>query len=113
MDTSIVKERCEKLIQYCNKLDFPLFCSAEKKKEFLQQERTKIDTEIDNICISAGLDDCNPCHMRKDLWLQAEKAAREEFANLDEKHLMNGFYLQEIMHRYTELQLAWILSSKE
>ena len=113
MDTSIVKERCEKLIQYCNKLDFPLFFSAEKKKTFLQQERRKIDAEIDNICIQTGIDDFDLCCMRKALWLQAEKDASEEFADLDEKHLMNGFYLQEITHRYVELQRAWILSSKE
>ena len=44
-----------------------------------------------------------------DYWEQADTAARKQFGDLSERQMLNGFYLQEVMHRYAELITSAIL----
>lgn len=104
MDEDALKEACQDIIHRCDTLDFPIFCSKDKKMAILQMERQKIDRAFDTLTEQIGRDRLMQEQQRQDLWEQACVQARKEFRNLDEKHLLNGFYLQEVTHRYAELQ---------
>lgn len=109
MDKERLTDACQDIIHRCDTLDFPVFCSKEKKQAILQMERQKIDQSFDALNERIGRDKLMPEQQRQDLWEQACVQARKEFRNLDEKHLLNGFYLQEVTHRYAELQADVLL----
>lgn len=102
-------DACQDIIHRCDTLDFPIFCSKDKKQAILQRERQEVDRAFDALQKQIGRDQLIPEQQRQDLWEQACVQARKEFSNLDEKHLLNGFYLQEVTHRYAELQANVLL----
>lgn len=104
------QEACLRIVESCDKLDFPLFSTREKKLQILDQERARVDGLFDKILPKESAASPQWLQKRQDFWTQAVDKARKEFCNLDEKHLLNGFYLQEILHRYAELQMESILS---
>lgn len=113
MDMTTLQRTCQEIVRSCDTLDFPLFSSTPKKQAILQQQRERIDCALDALCAQVSL----PCsflqQQRETLWNQACTDAREKFRNLDEKHLLNGFYLQEVTHQYAELQTALFLARAE
>lgn len=106
MNNVTLKSACQSIIHRCDTLDFPLFSSKEKKLMILQRERESIDKAFDILLEQNGLQHFLSAQQRHQLWMQASEDARREFSNLDNKHLLNGFYLQEVTHRYAELQAA-------
>ena len=103
-EISWVKEKLEEIIDSARKLDFPAFSYLERKHILLQEERAKVDRQVDVVLEQAGLPrGAGTDDSRDALWRQADAEARAEFGSLPEKEMMNGFYLQEVIHRYAAL----------
>ena len=98
MDTEQKKQELRRIIKATETLDFPRFSSLERKREILRELRLKADAEL-----AAVLGD-RTTEEKELLWQKAEQAAKKQFGELSEKQLLNGFYLQELLHRYTELR---------
>lgn len=98
------------IIKGTEKLDFPMLASFEKRQKILVENRMNIDLLIDSVQSNRGTSADEIAAMRPALWEEADAAARAEFGDLSEKKMLNGFYLQEVMHRYAELQVAVLLS---
>lgn len=98
------------VIKGTEKLDFPMLASFEKRQKILVENRMNIDLLIDSIQSNKGISSVEIASMRPALWEEADAAARAEFGDLTEKKMLNGFYLQEVMHRYAELQVTALLS---
>lgn len=109
MDTYTIHTELRHIIYNTEKLDFPIFSSLEKKQQIVKTEREKIDAQIDHIINKTDIDFTAITQLRQNLWEEADSAARAEFGALSEKEMLNGFYLQEVMHRYAELQARAIL----
>lgn len=98
------------IIKGTEKLDFPMLATFEKRQKILVENRMNIDLLIDSTQSNWGASVEEIAAMRPALWEEADAAARAEFGDLSEKKMLNGFYLQEVMHRYAELQVAVLLS---
>lgn len=109
MDKATLEDSCALIIQRCEKLDFPLFSGIEKRKKILRLCAEQIDADFDIVLRDEGIFFPELSNLREKLWQQATADARKEFLNIDDKHLFNGFYLQEVTHRYAELQASAIL----
>ena len=83
-----------------------MFSSFERKKEILRETRANVDTQLEKVLTDAGISCNETIENRSELWTEADKEAQKEFGNLSEKEMLNGFYLQEVMHRYAELLIA-------
>ena len=109
MDKASLEHSCALIIRRCEKLNFPLFSNVEKRKTLLTQYAKQIDAAFDDILHNEKISLPELTEQRKRFWGQATTDARKEFSNIDDKHLFNGFYLQEVTHRYAELQADFIL----
>ena len=68
-----------------------------------QAEKRNIEAQIETRMTSHGLGAALNDINFADYWEQADTAARKQFGDLSERQMLNGFYLQEVMHRYAEL----------
>lgn len=100
----------QSIVKGTEKLDFPMLASFEKRQKIVIENRLKIDLLIDSLQSNKDVYVVEIAAMRPDLWEEADAAARSKFGDLSEKEMLNGFYLQEVMHRYAELQVAALLS---
>lgn len=92
------------------KLDFPWMSTFTSRQTILQAEKNKIDAQIEKLVVAYGFDDVLSNISCADLWKQADVTARKNFGNIAEKQMLNGFYLQEIMHQYAEIISESIIS---
>lgn len=104
------REALQKVINETEQLDFPMFASFEKRQKIVAEKRMNIDFVIDALQANEGLSVDELDDMRLVLWKEADRAARAEFGDLSEEKMLNGFYLQEVMHRYAEAQVAILLT---
>ncbi len=113
MDRLALESACRKIADHCDTLDFPFFASHERKQALLQKQKEEIDRAFDLLSQQTHRDGFMSTQQRNSLWAQASADARKEFRNLDEKQLINGFYLQEVTRRYAELQTAILLQDAQ
>lgn len=106
MDLERLHADLQKIVRDTEVLGFPIFSSFERKQEILRETRAHVDAQLEKVLADAGLSCNGMIENRSELWTKADKAARKEFGNLSEKEMLNSFYLQEVMHRYAELQIA-------
>ena len=107
--TEIEKE-LQQIIMATEKLDFPWMSTFTSRQTILQEEKNKIDAQIEKLVVAYGFDDVLSNINCADLWKQADVTARKKFGNIAEKQMLNGFYLQEIMHQYAEIISKAIIS---
>lgn len=111
MDTDCIIAKLDSIICRTETLDFPPFSSFEKRQMIVQSEREKIDASIEAVMAGAGIEYENIRESLVIFWNEADQSARLEFGNLSENAMLNGFYLQEVMHRYAELQVDAVLKT--
>lgn len=109
MDIHQIQTDLSRIIRDTEKLDFPIFSTFEKKQAIVENERKKIDAQIKRITEEIEIDFTDIGETQELFWEEADQAAKEAFGPLSEKEMLNGFYLQEVMHRYAELQANAIL----
>ena len=102
-DPIAIKKGLQQIVEATEKLDFPLMSTLKIRQTILQEEKSNFEAQIGRLVASYGFDDMLSDINCADLWAKADAAARTQFGNISEKQMLNGFYLQEVMHRYTEL----------
>ena len=107
--TEIEKE-LQQIIMATEKLDFPWMSTLKSRQAILQAEKSNVEARIEKLVASCGFDDMLSNINFADLWKQADVTARKKFGNIAEKQMLNGFYLQEIMHQYAEIISKSIIS---
>ena len=105
-----IKKGLQQIVEATEKLDFPLMSTLKIRQTILQEEKSNFEAQIGRLVASYGFDDMLSDINCADLWAKADAAARTQFGNISEKQMLNGFYLQEVMHRYTELISKAIIS---
>ena len=102
-DPTAIKKELQHIVKATEKLDFPWMSTLKSRQTILQAEKSEAETQIEKLLASCGFDDMLNSIDFDDLWEEADAAARTQFGDISEKQMLNGFYLQEVMHRYTEL----------
>ena len=102
-DPTAMKKGLQQIVKATEKLDFPWMSTWKSRQAILQAEKSKAEEQIGTLVASCGFADGLSSISCAALWEEADAAARTQFGNMPEKQLLNGFYLQEVMHRYTEL----------
>lgn len=105
----MMRDELYSILEETTKLDFPFLASGKKKAEILMKVKNEFDERIDKVLQGSGTD---LIVAREVLWAGAKKHSDEEFKSLKESQRLNGFYLQEIMHEYVELQLKKIIGEE-
>ncbi len=98
-----IKKGLQQIVEATEKLDFPWMSTLKSRQAILQAEKSNVEARIEKLVASCGFDDMLSNINFADLWEEADTSARTQFGNISEKQMLNGFYLQEVMHRYTEL----------
>lgn len=97
MKKGITKE-IEGTLQETTQFDFPFLAGTEEKKRILEQKRASVEQRL-----KAAAPEQFPCdNILEEMWKEAIGYADGQFAFLEEKSRLNGFYLQELMHCYAE-----------
>ncbi len=112
MDQKIVilQEKLQHIVDSTINLDFPWLTTFEEKQLILQCEKNKVETQIGKLLKSYGFEQVWNTIDFLSLWMQADMEARRQFGNLNEEQMLNGFYFQEVMHRYSELLIKAIMA---
>lgn len=86
------------IIEETTQYDFPLFATQDKKKAIIMDKKLYIEEKLKRI-----LPDTFPNEDTvKKMWEESIEYSDEQFESLSEKHKLNGFYLQELIHCYAE-----------
>lgn len=105
---NVLKREIKNLLEETTQFDFPFLASVEKKETILNENRTYIENELRTIA-----KDLYPSEdVIERVWEESVEYADGQFKTLPENKRLNGFYLQEIMHRYVEV-LAEIIFDRE
>ncbi|MDO4775461.1 MAG: hypothetical protein Q4A10_06575 [Aerococcaceae bacterium] len=99
----------EQLINETMGYDFPFMASENKKKEIISEKKLHIETEFRQILADSFPDQ----EILDRIWNEAVMHADESFSSLSPKLKLNGFYLQELMHCYSEKLGAVYVPNKE
>ena len=102
-DRSLLQKELQQIVRATEKLDFPWMSTLNDRQAILQAEKRNIEAQIETRMTSHGLGAALNDINFADYWEQADPAARKQFGDLSERQMLNGFYLQEVMHRYAEL----------
>ena len=82
-------------------MDFPFLAGEDKKKRIVEDKKIYIEDTIKE-----------KLELNK-LWNEALDYAGSKFDSLPVSKRLNGFYLQELMHRYVELLGNVVTENKE
>lgn len=86
------------IIEETTQYDFPFLVSQDKKKEIIVEKKLYIEEKLKGV-----LPDIFPNEDTVDkMWEESIEYSDEQFKSLSEKHKLNGFYLQELLHCYAE-----------
>lgn len=90
-------------------MDFPFLASEDKKKRIVEDKKIYIEDTI-----KEAFADMYPEKLELNkLWNEALDYAGNKFDSLPVSKRLNGFYLQELMHRYVELLGNVVTENKE
>lgn len=97
MKKKIIKE-IDSVLEETTQFDFPFLANQEKKKKIIEEKKSYIEERLKKIAPeSLPIEDT-----LKEIWDESVDYAADQFKSLSEKHRLNGFYLQELMHCYAE-----------
>lgn len=94
----IIKEEIDKLLMETARFDFPFFASAERKKAIISEKKLYIEKKMEVFAPQLFSDN----ERKEKIWEESVKYVEEQFKSLPRNKRLNGFYLQELMHYYTE-----------
>lgn len=86
------------IIEETTQYDFPFLASQDKKKAIITEKKLYIEEKIKRI-LPEGFQNED---ILKKMWEESVEYSDEQFESLSEKHKLNGFYLQELIHCYSE-----------
>lgn len=93
MKKDIAKEiNC--IIEEMTQYDFPFLASQEKKKAIITEKKLYIEEKLRRILPESFPNE----DILKKMWEEFVEYSDEQFESLSEKHRLNGFYLQELIH---------------
>lgn len=93
----IIKE-IDSVLEETTQFDFPFLANQEKKKAIIEEKKLYIEERLKKI----APENFPREDTLKEVWEESVEFATEQFKSLSEKHRLNGFYLQELMHCYAE-----------
>lgn len=97
MKKDIAKEiNC--IIEETTQYDFPFSASQDKKKTVITEKKLYIEEKLRRILPERFPNE----DILKKMWEESVEYSDEQFESLSEKHRLNGFYLQELIHCYSE-----------
>lgn len=86
------------IIEETTQYDFPFLASQDKRKTIIMDKKKNIEEKLKRL-----LPDSFPSEENVNkIWAESIEYSDEQFESLAEKHKLNGFYLQELMHCYAE-----------
>lgn len=94
----IIKAEIDKLLIETTRFDFPFFASIEKKKTIIAEKKLYIEKKMEVLAPQLLSDN----ERKEEIWKKSVEYAEEQFKSLPQNKRLNGFYLQELMHYYTE-----------
>ena len=86
------------IIEETTQYDFPFLASQEKKKAIITEKKLYIEEKLRRILPESFPNE----DILKKMWEESVEYSYEKFESLSEKHRLNGFYLQELIHCYAE-----------
>ena len=90
-------------------MDFPFLAGEDKKKSIIEDKKIYIENTIKTEFKEKYPRECE----LNNLWNEAVDYAGSKFDSLPVSKRLNGFYLQELMHRYVELLGNVVTENKE
>lgn len=93
-----VKTEIADILEETTKFDFPIFSNEEKKKTILLEKKSYIEEKLKLIAPGLFPDE----EKMTKIWKESVEYADGQFQSLPVLKRLNGFYLQELMHYYTE-----------
>lgn len=97
MENDIEKE-VQKIIEQTTQFDFPFMAGIDRKNQIIKDKKAYIEAQFKKISPDNYPDE----DMLINLWNESVKYSDEQFESLSDRHKINGFYLQELMHCYAE-----------
>ena len=92
------EEKLNCILKDTTQFTFPFLANQDKKKVIIVEKKQYVEDKLRDVLPENFLDE----ETLKELWQEAVKHADKQFETLSEKHRLNGFYLQELMHYYVE-----------
>lgn len=83
------------IIEETTQYDFPFLASQEKKKAIITEKKLYIEEKLRRILPESFPNE----DILKKMWEESVEYSDEKFESLSEKHRLNGFYLQELIHQ--------------
>ncbi len=90
-------KQIENVVDETTDFDFPFFASDKIKHEIITEKKLYIERKLRTLAGGLWLDES----YQKELWDNAFEHTEKEFSSLSLKTRLNGFYLQELMHEYS------------
>lgn len=97
------------IIEETTTYDFPFLASEKRKREIIEELKKHIEEQLEQLAPERWLPDTMLCQA----WNDSMEHANQSFESLPSKVKINGFYLQELMHFYSESLGKIILSRTE
>lgn len=95
------------IIQETTFFDFPFFANEERKEEIITEKKVYIEEKLEQLAPALWPSDAT----LGQAWNEALEHTSKSFESLPSKVKINGFYLQELMHCYSE-KVGQIILSK-
>lgn len=104
--SEIIKVEIDNLLMETTRFDFPFLASIEKKRAIIFEKKLYIEKKMEALVPHLFSDN----ERKEKIWNKSVEYADERFSFLPQNKRLNGFYLQELMHYYTE-QLSDIINN--
>lgn len=93
-----IEKKVQKIIEQTTQFDFPFMAGVDRKNQIIKDKKAYIEAQLKKISPDNYPDE----DMLINLWNESVKYSDEQFESLSDRHKINGFYLQELMHCYAE-----------
>ena len=107
--------KLKSIIKLTERVSYPFMIKKNEKEKYMLDERIRIDKLIDdslqNYSVKVDIE-----NEKNAIWEESKEKALSEFSDLPERLKDNSFYLQEVLHNYTERivnRIIEILNTKE
>ena len=97
------------IIEETTTYDFPFLASEKRKREIIEALKKHIEEQLEQLAPELWLPDTMLCQV----WNDSMEHVNQSFESLPPNVKINGFYLQELMHFYSERLGKIILSRIE
>lgn len=86
--------------------DFPFLASDLKKQQIIEERKQHIEKQFLQLMQNKTVEE----NLLEQFWQDSMNHTEESFSSLSQQIKVNGFYLQELMHTYSEKIGQFILS---